>query len=91
MNHPELRQQYLDNIELIANDYLSWEFLGPQVAAYRDLIEDEVKKDTKKLSTYESFDAATNPQKPESGNANSLRGFAEQRSAFLKKAVAEQE
>lgn len=80
LNVPEYQQQYLQNLRDIAQ-MLEWENLGPQVAQMRDLIEDEVKLDTRKLSTIEAFRAATDQKAgPES---QGLKAFSDQRSAFL--------
>lgn len=92
---PELREQYLKNVRTIAQESLDWEKLGPVVANLQELIEPEVKLDTRKLSSYEAFLAATDretttnePQRdgrgPGFGPPNrNLRQFVEQRRQFL--------
>ncbi|WP_202907543.1 CotH kinase family protein [Mariniblastus fucicola] len=72
----ELRQKYLKYIGMIAKD-LKWENMEPTVSAARKLIQDQVKKDTRKLMTYEQFLEATDPEK------GTLRTFCEKRSAYL--------
>ncbi len=98
---PALRTQYLQNIRKIAEESLSWDSLGPIVASYRELIDAEVKSDTKKLSTYEDFVHSTStkpsesdnlesgPKAPRGGPALSIKEFADQRRAYLLKYVDE--
>lgn len=74
---PELKKRYLTYVKLIATDYLDWKYLGPKVAAARQLIQDEVKADTRKLMTLEDFQAATNDKN------GKLREFCEKRSEYL--------
>lgn len=96
---PELREQYLANIRTIANDSLDWGKLGPVVAELRKLIAQHVEADTRKLTSYEAFEAATSPDPATRGydvsqeqvgdwpfprpSPMSLRTFAEARSKFL--------
>ena len=80
LNIPEYQQQYLENLREIAI-MLQWEKLGPDVEQMRKLIESDVERDTRKLSTYEAFQAATDGKAgPES---QGLKAFADQRSSFL--------
>ncbi|HWL08184.1 MAG TPA: CotH kinase family protein, partial [Planctomicrobium sp.] len=87
---PKFRQQYLAKIREIAEKQLDWKSLGPLVAEYRDLIGEEVKADTRKLSSYEAFVQATADRRSNSGNSRTLplRTFADQRREFLMKATA---
>jgi spore coat protein CotH len=101
LNVPSLRKQYLENIRKIAEESLNWDSLGAVVESYRELIDNEVKSDTKKLSTYEDFVHATSTKSNESANveharqgprggpALSLKEFADQRRAYLLKYVDE--
>lgn len=84
LNVPAWRTKYLQNIHTIANEQLDWKKLGPTVAAYRKLLDADIKADTKKLSTYESFIALTADAPAESrGRETTLRKFADQRRAAL--------
>lgn len=76
---PELRERYLQYVKLIAND-LSWKNMGPVVARHRELVAKQVKLDTKKLTTWESFEIATSAAPRESA---SIRNFCDKRRAFL--------
>jgi hypothetical protein len=54
------------------------------VARSRELLADEVAKDTRKLFTYDAYLAATSPDPlGEDVSATALRAFAEKRAAFL--------
>ena len=79
--NPTLKTRYLQYVRMIASDYLAWEKMEPRVASAKELIESEVKADTRKLMTMEGFELATNLASP--AKARSLREFAEKRSAYL--------
>ncbi len=81
---PELRQRYLQYVNQIAEESLDWQQLGPVVDGYRDLIAPTVKEDTRKLSTYEAFLAATRSDSDGAEGPMSLRKFAVERSEFLR-------
>jgi hypothetical protein len=76
---PALKARYAGYVKDIATKWLDWKTLGPMVAAHRSLIEAEVLRDTKKLSSSEAFAASID------GQVGSLKTFAEQRRAFLLK------
>lgn len=93
---PSLRARYLEHVRALANKSLSWEHLGPLVAQYRQLLADEIKADTRKLTSYVAFEAATADEAPAAPAAGaggaggggarpprSLRVFADGRSKFL--------
>jgi spore coat protein CotH len=82
---PSLKAKYLANVKTIAEKSLDWKTLGPVVAGYRALIEDELKNDTKKLESYEAF-LRTTADKVEGtsrGREMALRTFADQRRKYL--------
>jgi hypothetical protein len=80
---PTLQKRYLQYVNQIVNDSLIWDKLGPVVEDYRDLIEPSVKADTRKLTTYEGFVAATRSELDESDTRMSLKKFALERSKYL--------
>jgi spore coat protein CotH len=80
---PELRERYLAAVRTIAEDSLDWEQLGPIVADYRELIEEHVEADNKKLGNTEGFERST----AQDGGPGSLRDFLEKRRDFLFKAT----
>lgn len=86
---PKLREQYLRNVAAVA-EQLDWKTLGPLVARYRKLIENEVAADTRKLDSFDAFKAATADQAaPAPSGAGrrppqlSLRAFADGRRKYL--------
>ncbi|TWU32195.1 CotH kinase family protein [Novipirellula artificiosorum] len=85
---PELQQRYLQYVQQIASESVVWENLGPVVEDYRQLIEPLVKADTRKLTSYEAFQAATDPETPSSDHSMSLRRFADERPAFLNSTIS---
>lgn len=81
---PAYRQQYLDNIRTLARESLDWKNLGPVVRSYRELIEEDLRRDTRKLSSLEAFqkmtaDVAIGEDSPEI----TLRSFADRRREYL--------
>ncbi|TWU35696.1 Inner spore coat protein H [Novipirellula aureliae] len=84
---PELQKRYLQYVQQIASESVAWEKLGPVVEGYRQLVDPLVKADTRKLSSYEDFQAAIDPEKPSADQPMSLRKFAEERPAFLISAI----
>jgi hypothetical protein len=76
---PSLRAKYIGFVREIAEKSFDWKTLGPVVKQYRDLISEDVARDTRKLFTTEQFLAGT-ADEPGPGN---LRSFFDQRRAFL--------
>jgi hypothetical protein len=76
---PALRAQYLAYVREIAEKWLNWNTLEPLVREYQGVIAAEVKADTRKLYSFERFqaDVAEAP--------NSLKNFVDKRRAFLLK------
>lgn len=85
---PSLRTRYLGYVRDIAERWLDWNQLGPVARQYHALIAEKVKKDTRKLDSYEAFVAglegglASEGGRPGGGKI-SLKNFAEQRRAYL--------
>lgn len=75
---PALRTRYLGYVRDIAEKWLDWNRLGPVAHAYHDLIDADVKRETRKLDPYDDFAATL-----ENGSRASLKDFAEQRRAYL--------
>jgi len=74
---PALREKYLGYVRQIATKWLDWKTLGPLVEQYRTLIDADVKRDTRKLESYDAFVSGV------SGPANSLKTFAAARLQYL--------
>ena len=52
---PVWKERYLAHFRTMLDDFFKWEFLGPLVAKYQKLIENDVKADTKKLYATQLF------------------------------------
>jgi spore coat protein CotH len=76
---PALRTRYLEYVRQVATRWLDWNTLGPLAQRYQALIADDVRKDTRKLDTFEAFESGV----------NGLKTFAERRRAFLLNAKAQ--
>ena len=81
---PAYRQKYLQYIRAIAEKKLDVETIGPVIAGYRELLFDEVKADSRKLTSFDAFVSmssrnsdSTGPPKP------SLYTFLKDRRKFL--------
>jgi len=70
---PALRDRYLSYVRQIATKWLDWQTLEPLVQKYHGLIAADVRADTKKLDTYENFDAGV----------TTLKTFVERRRPYL--------
>jgi spore coat protein CotH len=78
---PALRQRYLGYVHDIAANWLDWQKLGPVAEGYHSLIDADVKRDTRKLETYEDFAESVSGEMK--GRNISIKSFAEQRRAYL--------
>ena len=76
---PGLRARYLAYVREIAQTWLDWNRLEPLVRQYQATIANEVQADTRKLYSWERFQAGV-AEGPES-----LKSFVERRQAFLLK------
>ena len=93
---PALRAKYLGYVRQVAEKWLDWEKLGPIATEYHELIAADVKKDTRKLESYEDFEKSlmenTGGRGPGGGGPGGFGGgretigikvFADQRRAYL--------
>lgn len=55
---PELRARYLEYVLDIATKWLDWDTIGPIATAWHDLIDADMAQDTRKLFSYEAFQAS---------------------------------
>ena len=82
---PALRAKYLGYVREIAEKSLDWNAIRPIVKQYRELIADDVARDTRKLFSTDDF-LRTTADDPAYGT---LRSFFEGRRAFLLRWIAE--
>jgi hypothetical protein len=73
---PAFREKYLAYVRDIATKWLDWQTFGPLVENYKVLIEADVKRDTKKITSYEEFLEGTT-------GTHSFKTFAAERSRYL--------
>ncbi|MEO6246391.1 MAG: CotH kinase family protein [Opitutaceae bacterium] len=73
---PALRARYLGYVREMASTWLDWSNLGPVAKSFHDLIDADVKRDTRKLEGYAEFAESLD-------GPRSLKAFADQRRAFL--------
>jgi CotH kinase protein len=76
---PALRARYLAFVRDIAEKSFDWNTLRPVVKGFRDLIEADVARDTRKLYATEEFQRTT----ADDASYGTLRSFIEGRRAFL--------
>lgn len=74
---PALRAKYLEFVRQLGGE-MTWERMGPVVAANRALLGDFVREDTRKPFTTEAWERDTSPEP-----TGSLRGFFEKRAKYL--------
>jgi hypothetical protein len=86
---PALRTRYLGYVRDIAVTWLNWNKVAPFVQQCQELIQDDVKADTRKIYSTEAFlngiGADNKPEAAGGGDRQSatLRGFIEKRRAYL--------
>jgi len=73
---PALRARYLAYVRDIAETWLDWKTLGPIAHKYHALIAPDVKIDTRKLYSFEEFQAGVE-------GASGIKGFVDRRRAYL--------
>lgn len=91
---PSLRQRYLGYVRDIAEKWLNWDRLGPLAQQYQAVIAANVRTDSRKLYSTEAFTAGVTEDGrgegfgPMSPPSLSLKSFAEQRRAYLRRYFA---
>jgi len=85
---PSVRQRHIARVREMATTWLDWKRLGPLTGQFQSLIADEVKADTRKLSSNDAFLKGLNEDTGQEGfrgreSMMSIKSFAEQRRAHL--------
>lgn len=85
---PEFKQRYLEIVKDIAENWLDWKKLGPIAEAHHALIAEDVKIDTRKLDSNNSFEQSLSGEFEAAGMRGpqkgiSLKEFADQRREYL--------
>jgi len=91
---PGVRARYLKYVRDIAETWLDWNKLGPLARECQALIAADVKTDTHRIDPLAAFTNGLESDTTEGGfrggRTISLKGFAEQRRAYLLKAAVEE-
>jgi hypothetical protein len=74
---PALRARYMGYVRDIAEKWLDWKTLEPLVRQYQALIAEDMKTDTRKIYSFEAFQAGVG------SGPESLKGFVDRRRAYL--------
>jgi hypothetical protein len=80
---PALRDRYLAYVGDIAERWLDWNNLGPMVEAYRNLIGDDIARDTRKHDSADAFTLGIFGTPDSTAVPSTIRGFAELRRAAI--------
>ena len=85
---PALKARYYAHVRTLAEEWLDWKRLGPIATQYQALIANEVKADTRKLSSFDAFQKGLSEDVDQEGfrgpdRVLSLKNFADQRRAYL--------
>jgi hypothetical protein len=85
---PKFKAQYLGRVRDIAQTWLRWDKIGPLAEKHHVLVADEVKADTRKLDSFEAFEASILPEGADGGpgsprQAMNLKTFVEKRREYL--------
>ena len=90
LNVPNLKARYLAHVRTIRDEWLVWDRIEPLITQYHALIDRIIKTDTRKHDSYEAFKQSVLNDQTGIGVRGpepqiSLKGFVEQRHAYLKK------
>ncbi len=87
LENPYLQARYLAHVKTIAEDWLNWEKAGPIIATYKTLIQEEVRRGTKRESSYADFLASLKNENLSGGGPGGgvpgLQKFIQDRGEFL--------
>ena len=81
---PELKARYRHHLKTITEEWIAWDKISPLVEGYASLIGDEVKKDVRKLSSFEAFEKGLLKTSSDGRRTKlGLKPFTEGRREFL--------
>ncbi len=85
---PRLRARYIAHVRTIRDEWLSWERIGPIAKTYQALIDGIIKIDTRKHSSYASFQKSLSEDTESSSSRGrstriGIRRFVENRREYL--------
>jgi hypothetical protein len=79
LENSRLRMRYTAHVRTILNDWISWDVVGPVVDELVELIDENIKSDTRKLYSYEQFAEGGGGER----GGPTLRDFIDQRQIYL--------
>lgn len=84
LEKPELKARYVAHVRTISQDWCDWKIVAPLIESYRELISDEIKLDTRKLTSWDAFEAGIGMSSSQGrGQSPGLQAFFKGRKAFL--------
>jgi hypothetical protein len=84
LENPELKARYVAHVRTIYQDWCDWDTVAPLIASYRNLISDEIKMDTRKLTSWEAFEAGVGMSSSQGRDQSpGLQAFFKGRKAYL--------
>lgn len=85
LENPALRARYLAHVKTIAEDWLNWKKTGQVIDTYKNLIQEDVRLDTRHEETYEQFLASFTPGSGSDTQEEypTLKTFLEERGDYL--------
>ena len=86
LKNPAVRARYVAHVRSIRQKWIDWETVSPIIDQHRELIGDEVKKDTRKLKSFQAYnDGIGMSEVSDHSVAPGLKAFFKGRQAYLDK------
>ena len=86
LKNPAVRARYVAHVRTIHRQWIDWETVEPVIDVYRKLIGDEVKKDTRRLTTFKAYQDGIGMGKESGRNVSpGLKAFFKGRKSYLDK------
>lgn len=84
LKNPVVKARYAAHVRTIYKEFIDWEKIQPTIDSYRNLIKEEIEKDTRKLSSTADFEKGIGTD-PGSGHASApgLKGWFQGRKEYL--------
>ena len=84
LENPEIKARYVAHVRTIYQDWCDWDIVAPLIESYRELIADEIKMDTRKLTSWEAFEAGIGMSSSQGrGQSPGLQAFFKGRKDYL--------
>jgi len=84
--NPDVKARYVAHVRTIYKQWIDWNTVSPLIEEYRDLIDGEIKLDTRKLTTNKAYKDSLGMSKSQGrGQSPGLKAFFKGRKAYLDK------